>query len=66
MQIDRKKNYPARDAANFLKMTEATVKKHLRKGTAKGVQVGPNQRWHLSGAEILRLRAKWNLDAIND
>jgi predicted transcriptional regulator len=66
MQIDPKKNYTAREAAELLKMTEATVKKHLRCGTAKGVRVGANRRWHVSGAEISRLRSKWNLDALNN
>ncbi len=64
MRIDRKKHYTAREAASLLGKTEATVKKYLRDKVAKGIRVGPSQRWHIPGAEILRLRAEWNLDAI--
>lgn len=65
MRIDSKKAYTAREAATLLGITEATVKRRLREGSIKGVQVGPSKRWHVTGAEISRLRTLWKLDLIS-
>jgi predicted ArsR family transcriptional regulator len=66
MKVDPKKKYTAQQAAKFLKVTEATVKRHLRKKKGLGVQAGPKMRWYITGAGILILWRKWNLDVISD
>ena len=61
MTIDDGKNYTAREAAAFLKKTEATVKKYCRLGKIKGTQVGLTKQWHVTGAEILSFGKKLNI-----
>jgi len=60
--IDPKHWYPAEEAAPFLGIRDATLKNRLRKGSIKGRQQGPKKVWHVSGAEIKRVRKEWQLD----
>ena len=62
VEIDRKKSYSARDAAELLEVTPDTVKAYCRDGKVKGRQVGPKKQWMVPGGEIKRLRKEWNLD----
>jgi hypothetical protein len=57
--------YTSRQAAEHLRVTEGTIKRYCRAGSVKGMRIGPKKQWHVSGAEIGRLRKKWQLDAID-
>lgn len=63
-KIDKLKWYTAKEVADFLKVTEASVKKYCKEGTITGKQIGPRKQWHIQGVEIQRLRKKWGLDTI--
>ena len=65
MKIAKDQWYPARKAADLLKVTAETVKKYCRNGKIKGRQVGPKKRWHVQGAGIMRLHEAWGLDGID-
>jgi len=54
-------SYTARQAAEFLGVTEATVKRHVKKGL-QGTQVGLTREWRFQGSEILRWAKHLNLD----
>jgi hypothetical protein len=56
--------YTAREAADFLGVTEATVKDYCRKHKLKCKQVGPKKQWRIVGSSIIRQRREWGLDAI--
>ena len=64
VKIGKDQWYSAREAADLLGVTEDTVKKYCRNGKVKGKQVGPKNRWHVQGVEIVRLRKGWGLDDI--
>jgi len=54
----------ADEAARFLSIKEATVKKKLRSNEIKGKRVGSKNVWHVQGKEIIKFRKIWNLDGI--
>ncbi len=64
MKIDPTTWYAARKAADFLEMTEDTVKRHCRNGELKSEakQRGPKKQWHVKGSSVIALRKKWKLD----
>ncbi len=62
VEIDTKKSYSAREAADLLGVTPDTVKAYCRTGELNGKQVGPKKQWMISGSEVKRKRKEWNLD----
>jgi len=64
MKIDPTTWYPARKAADFLEVTEDTVKSHCREGELKNEaqKRGAKKKWHVRGSSIIALRKKWRLD----
>ena len=61
-KIDPTTWYSASKAAEFLGITEGSVKKNLRERKLAGEQKGPKKRWHVTGRAIIELRKKWNMD----
>lgn len=57
--LEEEKYYPLEEAAKFLNVTGQTVSKYLRGGILKGKKMGPKQKWHVPGEEILRKRKEW-------
>jgi predicted transcriptional regulator len=66
MNIESQKMYTARDAADFLGVSEETVKNYLRGKRLVGKQIGPKKRWYVKGSAILKLRTEWGVDEIED
>lgn len=66
MNIDHEKRYSAREAAQFLEVTEQTVQRYLREGELRGVRVGPKKKWYTLGKEIIALLQKWSAITPND
>jgi hypothetical protein len=64
MKIDPKKLYSAREAADFLKVNEETVKNYCRSKQLIGKQIGPKKKWYVSGAAILKREKEWGQDEI--
>jgi prophage antirepressor-like protein len=64
VNIDKKKWFSAKEAADMLDVTEETVKKYCRMGALKGKPIGAKKRWHVQGVDIAMLRKKWGLDEI--
>jgi len=64
VNIDPKKMYSAREAADFLKVNEETVKIYCRRKQLTAKQLGPRKKWYVKGAMILKQRAEWGVDEI--
>lgn len=60
--IDPDKLYALREAVPLLKVTEQTIGGYLRSGKIEGKQIGPKNKWHVFGREIIRLRRKWGYE----
>jgi hypothetical protein len=54
--------YTAREASDFLAVTEATIKEYCKRGELKAKKVGPKKRWMILGSSIEELRRKWKFD----
>jgi len=65
MKIDPKKSYSAKEAADFLEVSEDTVKDYCRRKKLPGKQVGPKKRWHVLGTSILKQRKDWDMDDLS-
>jgi len=52
-EIKPNKVYTTKEAQNFLKVSESTIKRYLKKGIIKANKVGG--RYRIMGREILRL-----------
>ena len=64
LDVDAQKWYNARETADFLTVTEGSVKKYCRSGTLPAKRVGPRKQWHVKGSSIVILRKKWELDTV--
>jgi excisionase family DNA binding protein len=61
-EIDPKRNYTTREAAELLGVTPDTVKAYCRNQKLNALRVGPKKQWMVTGTEISRLRKEWNLE----